>query len=37
MSTVKKTNILKLDRNGRFAINIVDNLVLVHHQASKVS
>lgn len=37
MSTVKKTNILKLDRNGRFAINIVDNLILVHHQASKTS
>ena len=33
----KKTDVLKLDMSGRFAINIVDNLVMVHHQASKVS
>ena len=32
----KKTNILKLDMSGRFAINVVDNLVVVHHQSSKV-
>ncbi|KAL3868257.1 hypothetical protein ACJMK2_041088 [Sinanodonta woodiana] len=36
-SPAKKTNILKLDMSGRFAINIVDNLVLVHHQASKTT
>lgn len=27
---------LKLDLGGRFAINVVDNLIIVHHQASKV-
>jgi len=27
---------LKLDIGGRFAINVVDNLIIVHHQASKV-
>lgn len=34
---IKKSHILKLDVNGRFAINVVDNLIIVHHQASKVS
>ncbi len=33
----KKTDVLKLDMSGRFALNIVDNLVVVHHQASKTS
>ncbi|XP_053377581.1 regulator of MON1-CCZ1 complex-like isoform X2 [Mercenaria mercenaria] len=33
----KKTNILKLEMSGRFAINVVDSLVVVHHQASKTS
>lgn len=32
----KKTNVLKLEMSGRFAINVVDSLVVVHHQASKV-
>ncbi|XP_041359170.1 regulator of MON1-CCZ1 complex-like isoform X2 [Gigantopelta aegis] len=36
-SPAKKTDILQLDMSGRFAINIVDNLVMVHHQASKTS
>lgn len=34
---IKKTDILRLDMNGRFAISIVDNLVIVHIQASKSS
>lgn len=34
---IKKSHILKLDVSGRFAINVVDNLIIVHHQASKVS
>ncbi|XP_076305323.1 regulator of MON1-CCZ1 complex protein bulli [Tachypleus tridentatus] len=33
----RKTDILKLDMSGRFAVNVIDNLVLVHHQASKTS
>uniref|UniRef100_A0A1B6C0U7 Uncharacterized protein n=2 Tax=Clastoptera arizonana TaxID=38151 RepID=A0A1B6C0U7_9HEMI len=37
MTSVTKKNVLKLDRNGRFAINIIDNLIVVHHQASKTS
>lgn len=32
----KKSHILRLDMSGRFAINVVDNLIVVHHQASKV-
>jgi len=36
MMTIKKSHILKLDVGGRFAINVVDNLIIVHHQASKV-
>lgn len=27
-----KTHVLKLGLSGRFAINIVDDLILVHHQ-----
>uniref|UniRef100_A0A1B6LW68 Uncharacterized protein n=1 Tax=Graphocephala atropunctata TaxID=36148 RepID=A0A1B6LW68_9HEMI len=37
MSTVKKTHVLKLGRSGRFALSVVDNLIFVHHQASKTS
>uniref|UniRef100_A0A336N2B0 CSON008772 protein n=1 Tax=Culicoides sonorensis TaxID=179676 RepID=A0A336N2B0_CULSO len=33
----KKSYILRLGHQGRFAINIVDDLVIVHHQASKTS
>lgn len=35
-SPAKKSDVLKLDMSGRFAINVVDNLIMVHHQASKV-
>lgn len=37
MMTIKKSHMLKLDLGGRFAINVVDNLIIVHHQASKTS
>ena len=33
----KKTAVLKLGAIGRFAVNIVDNLIVIHHQASKTS
>ncbi|XP_023219374.1 uncharacterized protein C18orf8 homolog [Centruroides sculpturatus] len=33
----RKTDILKLDMSGRFAVHVVDDLVVVHHQASKTS
>eukprot|EP00111_Clytia_hemisphaerica_P004587 TCONS_00013170-protein len=33
----KKTAVLRLGAVGRFAVNVVDNLVGVHHQASKTS
>lgn len=36
MMAIKKSHMLKLDVSGRFAINVVDNLIIVHHQASKV-
>ncbi|KAJ8033464.1 Regulator of MON1-CCZ1 complex [Holothuria leucospilota] len=36
-SPAKKTDILKLNMTGRFAVNVLDNLVVVHHQASKTS
>lgn len=33
----KKTHVLKLSNLcGRFALNIVDDLIVVHHQNSKV-
>ncbi|KAL2308451.1 hypothetical protein Nmel_001492 [Mimus melanotis] len=32
----KKTHILKLNRTGKFALNVVDNLVVVHHQDTEV-
>lgn len=31
MSPVK-THVLRIGASGRFAINVVDNLVIVHHQ-----
>ncbi|OQV25494.1 Uncharacterized protein C18orf8 [Hypsibius exemplaris] len=34
---VKITDVLLLECNGRFAINILDNLVVVHHQQSRMS
>ncbi|XP_064472705.1 regulator of MON1-CCZ1 complex-like [Ornithodoros turicata] len=33
----RKTDILRLDTSGRFAANVVDNLVIVHHQSSRTS
>ncbi|WAR25982.1 RMC1-like protein [Mya arenaria] len=33
----KKTNMLRLEMSGRFAINVVDSLIVIHHQASKTS
>lgn len=35
--TCKKTHVLKLNTTGKFALNVVDNLVVVHHQSSQVS
>uniref|UniRef100_A0A3Q2QLV7 Regulator of MON1-CCZ1 n=1 Tax=Fundulus heteroclitus TaxID=8078 RepID=A0A3Q2QLV7_FUNHE len=35
--TCKKSHVLKLNMTGKFALNIVDNLVVVHHQSSQVS
>ncbi|CAH1992180.1 unnamed protein product [Acanthoscelides obtectus] len=32
-----KTHVLKLGLTGRFAINVVDDMILVHHQASRSS
>lgn len=37
MMTARKTHVLRVDLSGRFAINVVDNLIIVHHQASKKS
>ncbi|XP_066997555.1 regulator of MON1-CCZ1 complex [Anabrus simplex] len=37
MLMAKKSHILRLDMSGRFAVNVVDNLIVVHHQASKTS
>jgi len=34
---VRKSFILQLGLIGRFAINVVDNLIIAHHQVSKVS
>nr|XP_054592142.1 regulator of MON1-CCZ1 complex isoform X1 [Nothobranchius furzeri] len=33
----KKSHVLKLNTTGKFALNIVDNLVVVHHQSSQTS
>lgn len=35
--TCKKTNVLRLNATGKFALNVVDNLVVVHHQSSQTS
>lgn len=32
-----KTHVLRLQATGRFAINVVDNLIIVHHQATRSS
>ncbi|XP_076061105.1 regulator of MON1-CCZ1 complex protein bulli [Oratosquilla oratoria] len=33
----RRTHMCRLELSGRFAVNIVDNLIIVHHQASKSS
>ncbi|XP_067833784.1 regulator of MON1-CCZ1 complex isoform X2 [Heptranchias perlo] len=33
----KKMHILKLNITGKFALNVVDNMVVVHHQSSQTS
>lgn len=33
----KKSHILKLGQSGRFAMNVVDDVVIVHHQATASS
>ncbi|KAI5624126.1 hypothetical protein C0J50_16239 [Silurus asotus] len=33
----KKAHVLKLNTSGKFALNVVDNLVVVHHQSSRTS
>lgn len=35
--TFKKTHVLKLALNGRVAVSIIDSIIIVHHQTSKVS
>lgn len=35
-SAPKKSHVLRLGHSGRFAMNIVDDLVVVHHQVRKV-
>ena len=35
-SPAKKAHVLQIDMSGRFAVNVVDNLIIVHHQTSKV-
>ncbi|CAK9806672.1 Regulator of MON1-CCZ1 complex [Anthophora plagiata] len=37
MTTIKRSHILKLDVSGKFAVNVVDNLIIVHHQTTKTS
>ena len=32
-----KSDVLVLDQNGRFALSVVDNTIVVHHQASQTS
>ncbi|XP_047738046.1 regulator of MON1-CCZ1 complex isoform X3 [Hyalella azteca] len=36
-SGFKLTHICQLELTGRFAVNVIDSLIIVHHQASKVS
>lgn len=33
----KKSHVLRLGHNGRFAMNIVDDVIVVHHQATGTS
>ncbi|XP_055382845.1 regulator of MON1-CCZ1 complex isoform X2 [Condylostylus longicornis] len=33
----RKSHVLRLGHGGRFAMNVVDNLIIVHHQASATS
>ncbi len=33
-SPAKKTNVLKINLSGRFTLNIIDELVIVHHRQS---
>ena len=33
----KLTHICQLGLSGSFAVNVIDSLIIVHHQASKVS
>ena len=33
-SPAKKTNILKINLAGRFTLNIIDELIIVHHRTS---
>lgn len=35
--TPKKAHVLRLGLSGRFAMNIVDDLIVVHHQATSTS
>ncbi|KAL1124722.1 hypothetical protein AAG570_001345 [Ranatra chinensis] len=37
LSSVKKTHLLRIDQTGCFAVNLVDNLIIVHNQESKSS
>lgn len=36
MMSFKKSHILKLSHNGKLLINVVDNLIVVHYQHTKV-
>nr|CAG4641510.1 EOG090X028B [Eurycercus lamellatus] len=36
-SPPRKTHVLRLETSGKLAVSILDNLVIVHHQASKSS
>ncbi|XP_013395339.1 regulator of MON1-CCZ1 complex-like isoform X2 [Lingula anatina] len=33
----RRSCVLRLNMSGRFAVNLVDNIIIVHHQASKTS
>nr|CAG4643772.1 EOG090X028B [Lepidurus arcticus] len=35
--TSRKTHVLTMESSGRFAMSVIDNLMIVHHQASKTS
>ncbi|XP_014671760.1 PREDICTED: uncharacterized protein C18orf8-like [Priapulus caudatus] len=36
-SPARKTDVLRLEMSGRFAVNVVDSLLVVHHQTSQTS